>query len=252
MTTRSSGRGPRKRASLAADLVLGGQWGCQGACMLVVECPQCKARVEAEAVADISAPIREPEVRDAYEMSYLNVYDGEPPHAPDPSWRYRLLRCRACGDPLLVRQYDFDDGPADRLWPPLRHRLWGLQPPVQIAVDEAVRCLGAGAYVATAMMCRRALEALCRQYYPDIRNLAWALTQLRSDGIIDAQLAEWASALRESGNLAAHESDADISEEDAEDLLDFTEAILGYVVVLREQFQLFRARRSSHDQGAGH
>ncbi len=219
--------------------------------MVVVECPQCRARVEAEAVAELSAPIREPEVREAYDTSYVTIHDGEPPHDPSPAWRYRLLQCRICGDPLLVRQYDFDEGPADRLWPPIRHRLWGLQPRVQRAVDEAARCLGAGAYVATATMCRRALETLCRQYYPDIRNLAWALTQLRSDGIIDGQLAEWAQALRESGNLAAHDGEADISEEDAEDLLDFTEAILSYVVVLRERFLVFRARRSSDNQSGG-
>jgi hypothetical protein len=211
---------------------------------MLVECVNCSARVDAQEVAELLAPIHEPEVKEAYGASHAAHFDGEVP-CPPPQWLYTLLKCRSCGDALLVCRYDFDATYVQRLWPPVRHRLPGLPRNIDQALDEAVQCLNAHAFLATVLMCRRALEGTCRHFYPDIRPLAFGLKKLQDDRIIDARLAEWAHALRDSGNLAAHDPDAGVTEDDARDLLDFTEAILSYVFVLHEKFQVFRRRRAA-------
>jgi hypothetical protein len=76
-------------------------------------------------------------------------------------------------------------------------------------------------------------------------NLAAALKEMRDRGLIDGSLFEWADGLRLAGNRAAHNVESDVSWEDAQDLLQFTEAILEYVVVYRERFERFKIRTQS-------
>jgi hypothetical protein len=215
---------------------------------MLLDCLTCGARVDAEEVAELVAPIRDPEIQEAYEMSHQTEFEGEVP-CPAPQWRYTLLQCPVCRDPLLAYSYDFDRSFAQRVWPPDRPRLVGVPLQIERAHHEAVRCRQTRSYVATVLMCRRALEGMCRHFYPTIRPLAFGLKKLQDEGIIDARLAEWAHALRDSGNLAAHDPDAGVTEADADDLLEFTEAILAYVFVLSERFRSFQRRRSP--EGAG-
>ena len=76
-----------------------------------------------------------------------------------------------------------------------------------------------------------------------MKNLDTAVKKLREDGVIDGWLGEWADQLRLSGNSAAHDLNDAIDGDDAKDLIPFTEALLNYVFVLREQFAAFQARQ---------
>ena len=71
-------------------------------------------------------------------------------------------------------------------------------------------------------MCRRTLEGVCSHHLGKVRNLSQSLKDLHSKQVIDDRLYEWATALRDDGNLAAHDISARISHEDAEDLVDFS------------------------------
>lgn len=93
-------------------------------------------------------------------------------------------------------------------------------------------------------MCRRTLELVCRHHEPSMKNVSDGLKKLHDDKVIDNRLFEWAQALRADGNLAAHEIEAGIGHDDAQDLTQFSEAILDYVFVLHEQFEAYRARRA--------
>jgi hypothetical protein len=77
------------------------------------------------------------------------------------------------------------------------------------------------------------------------------LPSLRDAGEIDDRLLEWGNALRMVGNEAAHDVLAEISREDAEDILDFTEAILEYLYTFKERFDQFQERRRSCGNGNG-
>jgi hypothetical protein len=94
-------------------------------------------------------------------------------------------------------------------------------------------------------MCRRALEAICKDKGTAKRTLAANLQQLQEQRTIDARLYEWADALRLVGNDAAHNVDEFMSKEDAKDGLDFTRAIVEYVYTFTDAFERFRARRAA-------
>jgi hypothetical protein len=60
--------------------------------------------------------------------------------------------------------------------------------------------------------------------------------------MIDGTLAEWADALRVVGNEGAHYTGRVVAREDAEDALDFAEALLDHLYVLRQRFTDFQSR----------
>jgi len=66
---------------------------------------------------------------------------------------------------------------------------------------------------------------------------------MQRKGIIESRLYEWADALRVVGNEAAHGSTANVSKQDADDLLQFTKALLEYVFTFHDRFLQFKKRR---------
>jgi hypothetical protein len=60
-------------------------------------------------------------------------------------------------------------------------------------------------------------------------------------------MAAWANALRVAGNEAAHDVSHNISRIDAQNLLEFTEAILDYIYVFKRKFEAFQQRRESNE-----
>jgi hypothetical protein len=188
--------------------------------------------------------------------------DGEPR-------RYALLSCPDCNHPFLLRQegayeYDHRDNTGSTRWarPSL---LFPAQPdrldpavPENIARSylEARRCFyDASAYTAAAIMCRGTLEGICASFEAKGRNLQAKLADLKTRGLIEARLHEWADdVLRALGNDAAHDVDTIISKQDALDALDFTKAIVEYLYVLEAAFKRFKERREKPfdaDYGGG-
>lgn len=134
---------------------------------------------------------------------------------------------------------------AERVYPPTRPALsWTIPQTIRASHDEARRCLDGGNYVATALMCRRTLEIFCKEQKAPGRTLYDMLKNLHKAGQIEGRLKEWADALREDGNLAAHGVAETIDQRQAKDLVDFTEAFLDYVFVLTKRFDAFRERRA--------
>jgi hypothetical protein len=117
---------------------------------------------------------------------------------------------------------------------------------VRVSLDEAERSFRASAYLASAVMCGRALEGICRHFNTKSAYLGGGLKELLDREIIDKRLFEWSQALQRSRNAAAHASEERISKEDASDLFDFVVAIADYVFVLNERFQEFMKRQSGN------
>ncbi len=67
---------------------------------------------------------------------------------------------------------------------------------------------------------------------------------LQRTGQIDQKLMTWADELRLIGNDAAHDLDIVIEKVDAQDALDFVEAILMYAFSLTRKFEEFKNRRA--------
>lgn len=196
---------------------------------VTLDCPRCNAVVGATVLG-----------------SYAHVQKG-----PDVPIRYLFARCPSCDSPMVAAQENYGDWDNDlhfdepRRVLPARSRV-GLSVPMAVAgaYDEASRCYGAQAYTATAIMCRKALEALVQEHKVT-GNLAMALKKMRDQGLIEARLFEWADALRLAGNDAAHDVTGAIPRDDAKDTLDFGGALIEYVFTFRDRFDDFKRRRAS-------
>lgn len=110
-------------------------------------------------------------------------------------------------------------------------------------MEQAHRSFTTSSFDASAVMCGRALEALCNVLSAKGSTLYERLASLRASGKIDDRLLAWAHGVRIIRNGAAHDVDTATTLEDARDALDFTEALLTYIFVLDARFREFETRR---------
>lgn len=177
-----------------------------------------------------------------------HTYYYKPDEGPPERWT--LLAC-PIGHPLLVLQLEFssqtfDDDDPWRAYPPQDRDLSSEIPNVlREAHEEARRCFRAKAYVATVAMSGRVLEGACKLHGVTKKNLHENLREMKEQGFIDGPLWEWAETLRGVRNAASHYNDEDVSRQDAEDALAYSEALLDYLYVLKARFAAMKARRSS-------
>lgn len=190
-----------------------------------VDCKDCDIRVDGKVIG-------------SYE--YHDVDQG-------PPTKITLLECPRCQHPILVREEKlwFDWSKPETIYPCEGDAVNpNLPEEIQTTIREARSCfLRAKAYAASAVMCRKALEGLCATHGIKGSNLANALHKMKEQGFIEGSLFEWANELRLVGNEAAHDIAVQVSGEDARDLLEFTEAIVEYVIIFRDRFDRFKKRR---------
>jgi hypothetical protein len=194
---------------------------------MLTDCKHCRATV------------------DAIEHGSFQAYDPEM-GVPE---KFTLGECPRCSSPFLLSQNDWGDGKWDapgRLYP-VRDDFVGVAvpKPIRNAFAEASRCLGAKAFTACAIMCRKALEGVCHDHGTAGRTLVDRLSDLKNKGIIEGRLYEWSDELRLVGNEAAHDVKVEVSTQDAVDALAFTRAVLEYVYTFRDQFEQFKKRRNT-------
>lgn len=191
---------------------------------MLLECKYCEAVVDAKVQAS---------------YDYLDEDMGLPT-------KYSFLRCPKCSAPLLACQEDYGDGwdePA-RIFPPKDKQVNpSLPEPIRNAYREALSCFKGKNYTAATIMCRKTLEGICCVHGIKAKNLSAGLKEMKSKGIIENRLFEWAEALRISGNEAAHDVQITILAQDAKDIVAFTDALLEYVFTFRDKFKEFKERR---------
>lgn len=198
---------------------------------MIIECDFCEAKVDGRVIAKKEYLIRHEEA--------------------EPTLIY-LLQCPVCNsvlvggsDQIQVSANEYDWTPPNRLWPNPDERLHSSIPNIcRISLTEAHKCYRAKAHSACAVMCGRAIEAVCSEYKTKSKNLAGGLRELRDKGVIDQRLFDWAESLREQRNIGAHATEEDVSRDDAHDVLDFSLAICEYVFVLSEKYEDFKARQA--------
>lgn len=127
-------------------------------------------------------------------------------------------------------------------------------------LDEAFRegatCFAVGCYNAAAAMFRLCIDLVTRQLLPDPsdtsasqpnskqrRDLGLRMQWLLDNKILSASLQELAKCIREDGNDGAHAGN--LSKEDAEDVLDFTHALLERLVTEPKKLEEAEARRKA-------
>ncbi len=163
-------------------------------------------------------------------------------------YRVCFCQCPGCSYPMLALQTqtwgDEEWDPPERVWPAKKSIDWQVPGRIRESLEEAQTCLDSKAYVAAALMCRRTLEAFCKHHNAEGKTLYQKIEHLYQAEKIDERLNSWAEALREDGNLAAHDPGAIFTRDNASDLVDFTRAFVDYAFVLTAKFDQFKARRA--------
>lgn len=179
-----------------------------------------------------------------------------PPSDPvDIPWiteEYVLCSCPKCESPFLLKrewyeipaEYETVTKEPELIFPSAsRLPISSLPQVVSKSYQAAVRSLEVGLYEPCLIMCRKSLEGICHEQGISKGNLKEKLSQLKDKGIIDAKLHKWADGLRLVANDAAHDLDAEIYSQDANDSLQFIEALISYVFLLGKRFEEFELRR---------
>jgi hypothetical protein len=164
-----------------------------------------------------------------------------------------LVACPNCSQPIVAQRWYFEtaiymDGRTEgeftdfkRVFPsPDPEISWELPDTVRVSLQEAQRCLSARAYIASAAMSGRALEALCRDLNANDSMLGKGLKQLHDGGQIDDRLYDWGRELNKQRNIAAHPDTTPISQREAQYVFDFALPICDYVYVLTSKFERFK------------
>jgi hypothetical protein len=192
---------------------------------MLVDCQHCEAKVDAKVIA-----------------SYDDYDEDE-----GMAGRYHFLSCPRCSRPFIMLQVDYGPGwdEPTRIYPPKEIGLnLNIPSSIRFAYEEARICFKSKAYTATAIMCRKTLEGIADEHNIKTHNLASALQEMKEKGIIEKKLFDWADMLRISGNEAAHGVKTTISQQDAKDILEFTNALIEYIFTFQERFTKFQERRN--------
>lgn len=168
---------------------------------------------------------------------------------------FLLLKCGNCGAALLAtRELEWDGDewipdPAYVIYPESQRGLSRQIPQaIRSAYEEAATCYSGGNYTASALMVRRALQALVSIKLGEKAEIFAGLKQMREAGQLDPELYKWADELRAVGNEAAHDFNETITKQTALDLLEFAHAIIEYLFTFKEKFVEFQKRRESSQQ----
>lgn len=132
------------------------------------------------------------------------------------------------------------------------------------AFNEGATCLAVSCYNAAATMFRLCVDLATRPLLPDPqdasrpqpnakqrRDLGLRLPWLFDNGLLDPTLRGLAGCIKEDGNDGAHTGN--LSQADAEDICDFTNALLDRLVIEPKRIELAEKRRQERRQPkAGH
>lgn len=135
--------------------------------------------------------------------------------------------CNACEEPVLALNNGDTVYPAP-LPSPTEKDIPEL---IQLDLNEAKICFSAGAYRATAVMARRAMQVAAVDKGATGDKLVSQIHDLQQAGKITTDLKDWADAVRWVGNDAAHPNGVQVTKDDAEDVIQLAEQFLHFLYV---------------------
>ena len=129
-------------------------------------------------------------------------------------------QCNSCQKIVLVNGSTHEIFPTP-LPKPIDERIKG---PIKDDFIESRRCFSIGAFRASAVMARRALQSICLDKGAKVSDkLEKQIDWLFAQGIITKDLKNWAHEVRLVGNDAAHpkkpDEDTPVTQQEAEDIL---------------------------------
>jgi len=162
-----------------------------------------------------------------------------------------LSKCLNCESPVLTEQ-QFQNV-EEHSWANNKIQLYPLTDNVALKnapyivinpYKEASKCYRAQAYDACVIMCRKGIEAICKDKGETKGILAEKLKNLRDKRILEDTLYSWTNELRLIGNDGAHSHDQIVTQQDAKDSIDFFDALITYLYHLVDQYNKLKTRRT--------
>ena len=118
--------------------------------------------------------------------------------------------------------------------------------PIRPDFAEALRCQWIKAYKATVAMCRRAIQASAIEKGTSAKKkLVEQLDELAAKTIITEPLRQMAHEIRLTGNVGAHPDEdglQDVTEQDANDIIEFTREFFHHVYVMPAKLEARRKK----------
>lgn len=166
----------------------------------------------------------------------------------DGNFRYQIAECNSCDFFVLVQRHG---NQILKIYPtPLPKPLHEKTPEfAKKDLEEAYQCFSVGAFRATGVMARRALQLCCLEKGAPDASLQDQVDWLLKNQIITKDLNDWAHEVRLTGNDAAHppkdiNKDVPIERDDAEDILLLLEKFIDVLYIAPALAQERRQKRS--------
>lgn len=200
-------------------------------------CPRCNKQSSFESLGSLPA---------TFDTTVIISSDGN--HRRDYYDRVTSLLCRNCNQPVIVLEEQLigDKPVRDGIssgsiswqgffWWPFPDIKCSIEVPeiIQKIMIEARVTYAAQCYRSSAVMARRALEAITVDKGETEGKLFQRIKNLVTDGKIDKNLGEWATEIRLIGNSGAHyDPGDDVEKEDANQILMFIDQLINFVYIL--------------------
>ena len=200
-------------------------------------CPRCNKQSSFESLGILPA---------TFDSGFYVAPDGQRKY--DYYDRVASLLCRNCNQPIIVLEEKYvGDKPAKDFiasgsvawqgffWWPFPNISYSEEVPttIQKIIQEAKVAYAAQCFRSSAVMARRALEAITVDKGELDGKLVQRIKNLVSAGTIDKNLGDWANEVRLIGNTAAHFDPADdVAKEDANQIIMFIDQLINYIYIM--------------------
>ena len=204
-------------------------------------CSSCNVHVEARVLAhhELERTVIREDFLDPTDRSYTSDV-------------YTFAYCIRCSHPILVVEshtvvdgFGFPQGDVCVVYPTDTTLPEAVPDVVARPFKEALQACEVQLYSSCVAMCRKTLEAVCREYGETAGRLAVRLDRLLERGVIDRAMFEWAQELRLTGNKGVHADPETVAETEAKDMIEFARALLLYAYELPKRLQRSGQRRVS-------
>jgi len=164
---------------------------------------------------------------------------------------HSLAACENCSDIVYIKCFEHDFDPDwwfgyEYHHPQATFTLTETELPTLIyrSFLESHKCLQAGAYLATAVMCRRTIEALLYDKGVDKKlNLAKGIQKLANEMKFHESMINIADIVRLIGNIGAHaDESANIEKSQAEEIHKLTERLIEMIYIIPVQIQKIKEK----------
>ncbi len=158
-----------------------------------------------------------------------------------PELNFVFGYCARCSTPMILKRIGEQE---DVVFPRARRIDTALPSRVESVYQDVIKTMDAQAWRAAAVMIGRTLEAIgietgCREKF-----LGKIIDELGTNGVLSAEFVDWSHQLQLTRNQGAHAAD-DVTKEEAEEALEFLEAILIVIYKLRPKFEKLKTRRAA-------